>query len=73
MANDRLDGAYIAGAGNDEREWIKRYRERFTINWWLLEHDVDEKWQEVEADERHHWIEVEDESPTKRLKTIYGD
>jgi hypothetical protein len=48
MDNDRLDGTYIAGAGDDDNEWIRRYRERFTINWWLLEHDVDEKWQEVE-------------------------
>jgi salicylate hydroxylase len=48
MDNDRLDGTYIAGAGDDDNEWIRRYRERCTINWWLLEHDVDEKWQEVE-------------------------
>ncbi|KAH8810762.1 salicylate hydroxylase [Xylogone sp. PMI_703] len=73
MANDRLDSAYIAGSGDDDAEWIRRYREVFTLNWWLLEHDVDERWQEVEAEERHHWITPEDEKAAKRLKTIYGD
>jgi hypothetical protein len=73
MDNDRLDGAYIAGAGDNENEWIQRYRERFTINWWLLEHDVDEKWQEVEADARHRWTKEEDLKAAKLLKTIYSD
>ncbi|KAK4937279.1 hypothetical protein LTR10_022036 [Elasticomyces elasticus] len=50
---DKLDTGYVAAAGSDEKEWIRRYRERFTINWWILEHDVDAKWQEVEAMERH--------------------
>ncbi|CAK7223394.1 hypothetical protein SCUCBS95973_005163 [Sporothrix curviconia] len=54
---DKVDQAYVAAAGDDgpenDAEWIRRYRERFTINWWLLEHDVDARWQEVEAMERH--------------------
>ncbi|CAK7208957.1 hypothetical protein SEUCBS140593_000331 [Sporothrix eucalyptigena] len=54
---DKVDLAYVAAAGDadpeNDAEWIRRYRERFTINWWLLEHDVDARWQEVEAMERH--------------------
>ena len=29
---DKVDIAYVAAA-LDEQEWIRRYRERFTINW----------------------------------------
>ncbi|OAA63689.1 Salicylate hydroxylase (Salicylate 1-monooxygenase) [Niveomyces insectorum RCEF 264] len=50
---DHQDAAYIAAAGDDEEEWIRRYRERFTINWFILEDEVDAKWQDVEAEERH--------------------
>jgi hypothetical protein len=71
MDNDRLDGAYIAGAG--ENEEIRRYREIFTINWWLLEHYIDEKWQEVEADARHRWTKEEDLKAATLVKTIYSD
>ncbi len=73
MGYDRLDSAYIAGAGDDEKEWVRRYREKFTINWWLLDHDVDEKWQEVECEERYRWAEDEAVKKAKHLKTIYGD
>jgi hypothetical protein len=73
MDNDRLDGAYIAGAGLDENEWILRYRVRFTINWRLLEHDVGERWKEVEADLRHRWTTKEDLKEAKIMKTIYSD
>jgi salicylate hydroxylase len=52
IAYDRLDTAYIAAAGTED-EWIRRYRERFTINWFILEDEVDARWQEVEAEERH--------------------
>lgn len=73
MDNDRLDGGNMAGEGDNENEWIRRYRERFTANWWLLEHDVDEKWHEVEADERYSWTKEEDLKAAKLLKTIYSD
>jgi len=54
LGNDKLDAAYVAAAC-DEEEWIRRWKKKFTINWWILEHDVDAKWQEVEAQERHVW------------------
>jgi len=54
LENDRLDSAYVAAACNEE-EWIRRWKKKFTINWWILEHDVDAKWQEVEAQERYLW------------------
>ncbi|RDW59217.1 hypothetical protein BP5796_12141 [Coleophoma crateriformis] len=54
LGNDKLDAAYVATASN-EKEWIRRWKKKFTINWWILEHDVDAKWQEVEAEERHTW------------------
>jgi salicylate hydroxylase len=63
IAYDRLDTQYIAAAGDDEQEWIRRYRERFTINWFILEDEVDAKWQEVEAEERHLY-------PQKRAKHV---
>lgn len=48
---DKLDNAYIAAAdGHDE--WVRRYKERFTINWWLLEHDAEAEWQKVESEQR---------------------
>lgn len=54
LFNDKLDGAYVSAAC-DEEEWIRRWKKKFTINWWILEHDVDVKWQEVEAQERYTW------------------
>ncbi|KAJ9138230.1 Salicylate hydroxylase [Pleurostoma richardsiae] len=52
---DKLDIEYCAKAIDDYDEYVRRYRETFTINWWLLEHDVDARWQEVEAEERHRY------------------
>jgi salicylate hydroxylase len=49
---DKLDNKYIMGAGDDYQEWVRRYNERFTINWWLLEHDAEAEWQRVESEER---------------------
>lgn len=43
---DRKNGAYIASAP-DEESWIARWRERFSPNWWMLEHDVEAEWQKV--------------------------
>ncbi|KAI1626798.1 salicylate hydroxylase [Exophiala viscosa] len=68
---DKLDTAYVAAAGSDEKEWIRRYRERFTINWWILEHDVDAKWQEVEAMERHK--DRSQKAIVEAANTIVGD
>lgn len=52
---DKLDIEYCAQAIDDYDEYVRRYRETFTINWWLLEHDVDAQFQEVEAQERHNY------------------
>lgn len=68
---DKLDTAYVSAAGSDEKEWIRRYRERFTINWWILEHDVDAKWQEIEAMERHKYRSEKD--LVEAAKTVVGD
>jgi salicylate hydroxylase len=68
LAYDRMDLSYVKAAEDDEQEYIRRYRERFTINWWLLEHDVDAKWQEVEAQERHMWNEKREMERRKGLK-----
>ncbi|KAH6673996.1 salicylate hydroxylase [Plectosphaerella plurivora] len=46
MSFDRKNGAYIASA-LDEESWIARWRERFSPNWWMLEHDVEAEWQKV--------------------------
>jgi salicylate hydroxylase len=60
LSHDQLDLKYVAEAG-DETEALRRYRETFTINWWMLEHDVDARWQEVECQERHRRLKpVED-------------
>lgn len=74
---DKLDTAYVAAAGSDEKEWIRRYRERFTINWWILEHDVDAKWQEIETMERHKYrsekgLVGSGEDCCGRLRCCYG-
>ncbi len=52
---DRLDGSYVfeAADGHDDEEFVRRYQERYATNWWILEYDVDQRWQEVEAEERH--------------------
>lgn len=55
LAYDKKDVQYCAEAIGDYAEYVRRYRETFTINWWLLEHDVDAKFQEVEARERHNY------------------
>lgn len=68
---DKLDTAYVAAAGSDEKEWIRRYRERFTINWWILEHDVDAKWQEIETMERHKYRS--EKGLVEAAKTVVGD
>ena len=52
---DRLDGQYVSEALNDDREFVRRYRERHTLIWWILEHDVDATWQQVEAEQRHRY------------------
>lgn len=55
---DRLDGLYVSEAMDDDEEFARRYRERYTLIWWILEHDVDAKWQEVEAEERHQYYSL---------------
>jgi salicylate hydroxylase len=73
ISADKVDTAYVAAA-EDDKEYIKRYRERFTINWWLLEHDVDAKWQEVEAMERHRYkLQDVDKVLEAASKQIIGD
>ncbi|KIW33245.1 uncharacterized protein PV07_00111 [Cladophialophora immunda] len=49
---DKRDYSYIRAAGDDHQEWVRRYKERFTINWWLLEHDAEAEWQMVESEVR---------------------
>ncbi|KAH8879474.1 FAD/NAD(P)-binding domain-containing protein, partial [Thozetella sp. PMI_491] len=44
---DRADTAYIIEAIDEDDEFVRRYQERYTVNWWILEHDVDARWQEV--------------------------
>jgi salicylate hydroxylase len=55
LTYDREDIEYCTEAIGDYDEYVQRYRETFTINWWMLEHDVDARWQEVEAEERHQY------------------
>lgn len=50
---DRIDSKYVTEALDDHNEFVRRYRERHTLIWWILEHDADARWQEVEAEERH--------------------
>ena len=51
MTLDIQDAKYIAQAGVDEREWIRRFRERTSLNHWLTEHDVEIEFQRVLAAE----------------------
>jgi salicylate hydroxylase len=53
LGYDKLDVAYCMEVIDDYDEYVKRYRETFTVNFWLLEHDVDARWQEVEAEARY--------------------
>jgi salicylate hydroxylase len=57
LSLDKLDIKYCEEAINDYDEYVHRYRETFTMNWWLLEHDVDARFQEVEAEERYKYQE----------------
>lgn len=59
---DRRDIAYCVEAIDDYAEYVKRFKERYTVNWWLLEHDVDARWQEAEAEERHMYPDRRKES-----------
>jgi hypothetical protein len=74
ISADKVDTAYLLDAGDDDAEYIRRYREKFTINWWLLEHDVDARWQEVEAMERHKYkIQDAEVKIEQAAKNIIGD
>jgi salicylate hydroxylase len=52
LSYDRKTAAYIAAAP-DEETWIARWRERFSPNWWMLEHDVEAEWQKVYSEVLH--------------------
>jgi salicylate hydroxylase len=41
MALDVEDSKFVAAAGEDEAEWIRRFKERNPENQWLTEHDVE--------------------------------
>lgn len=49
MSIDPLDKEYIAAAGDDEDEWIRRFKERNTESHWLTDHDVELEVQRVIA------------------------
>ncbi|KAJ9138242.1 Salicylate hydroxylase [Pleurostoma richardsiae] len=49
---DKKNSEYIA-ATQDERQWTDRWKERFSMNWWMLEHDVEAECQKVEAEVYH--------------------
>ncbi|OKL63770.1 hypothetical protein UA08_00695 [Talaromyces atroroseus] len=53
---DKMDTKYVNEAVDDHDEFTKRYRERYTLISWILEHDPELWWQEVEAEERHRNI-----------------
>ncbi|KAH8693841.1 hypothetical protein BGW36DRAFT_300332 [Talaromyces proteolyticus] len=62
---DKIDTKYVSEALGDEEEFVYRYRERYTSTSWILEHDPDARWQEVEAEERHQHVQQE-----KRLSRL---
>ncbi len=73
---DKLDIAYLAAAGSrpeDDAEAIRRYRERFNVNWWILEHDVDARWQEVEAHARHTYGKQDAARDIAAASGVVGD
>jgi salicylate hydroxylase len=41
MDLDGTDARYLAEAGSDEDEWIRRFQERNKNQLWLTEHDVE--------------------------------
>ena len=41
MGVDRLDAQYVAAAGEDETEWVRRFNQFNIPNDWLVEHDVE--------------------------------
>jgi salicylate hydroxylase len=41
MTLDVKEGAYLAEAGSDEEEWMRRFRERYKSQAWMKEHDVE--------------------------------
>lgn len=62
---DKLDTQYVSEAIEDDTEFGRRYRERYTPISWILEHDPEARWQQVEAAERHKYSEQD-----KRLSRL---
>lgn len=49
MSIDRIDAAFVAEASDREEEWIRRFKDRASLNHWLTEHDVELEFQNVQA------------------------
>lgn len=62
MTFDLRDAQYVAQAGEDEQEWIRRFMERHSPNQWLMEHDVETEFQKTLTAESH-WTSQRDSPP----------
>jgi salicylate hydroxylase len=59
MSLDVKDAAYVAAAGNDEGEWIRRVKETHKNQVWLTEHDVEAEFLKTLSGEAHWSQETE--------------